>query len=76
MDRLWNPVEEAQVERMTRCSVVGSQATLRDQTQSLLKATQADEIIATAHIYDPSARLRSFEIASQVFQDLPKSPTT
>lgn len=70
IDALWNPVEEAQVSRMTRCSAVGGPEALKEQLGSLLQATQADELIATAHIYDQDARLRSFEIAAGVFQQL------
>lgn len=70
IDRLWNPVEESQVSRMTRCSAVGGPDSLRAQIQSLLDDTEADELIVTAHIYDQQARLRSFEIAAEVFKSL------
>jgi len=33
-----------------------------------LQRTAADEIIATAQIYDHAARLRSFEIAAEVLK--------
>ena len=52
----------------TRCSAVGAPATVRDRLEMLLEETAADEIIATAQIYDHAARLRSFEIASDVLQ--------
>ena len=68
--QLWNPVEAAQVERMTRVSAVGGPESFRRQIQFLLNETEADEIIATAHIHDPQARLRSFEIAAGVFQEI------
>ena len=71
--KVWNPVEAAQVDRMTSCSVVGSPETLRSQLQTLLDNTGANEIIATAHIHDQQARLRSFEMASEIFQDLQTS---
>jgi luciferase family oxidoreductase group 1 len=70
IDDAWNPVEAAQVDRMTSCSAVGGSETLRRQLQKLLDATEADELIATAHIFDPQARLRSFEIAADVFQSM------
>jgi hypothetical protein len=38
--------------------------------QEFRNETAADEIIATAQIYDHAARLRSFEIAANVFQEL------
>lgn len=70
IDQLWNPVEAAHVDRMTSCSAVGGPDTFRAQIESLLHETRADEIIATAHIHDQQARLRSFEIAAGVFEDL------
>jgi len=73
IERLWNPVEASQVQRMTRCSAVGGPDTFRKQIESLLEETQADELIATAHIHDQQARLRSFEIAADVFKDLQRS---
>ncbi len=73
IDAHWNPVEAAQVDRMTSCSAVGGPDSLRDQLKSLIADTGANEIVATAHIFDPQARLRSFEIAAAVFKDLQKS---
>ncbi|MBB5033312.1 LLM class flavin-dependent oxidoreductase [Prosthecobacter vanneervenii] len=70
MGRLWTPTEAAQVDRMTRCSAIGGPAAFRRQIEMLLNDTGADEIIATAHIYDQQARLRSFEIAAGVFKEL------
>ena len=70
MDGLWSPVERAQVEKMTHYSVVGSPQTVREGLQKILDATQADEIIATAQVYDHAARLRSFEIAADVFKEI------
>ena len=38
---------------------------MRRRLETLLEETVADEIIATAQIYDHAARLRSFEIAAE-----------
>lgn len=70
MEGRWSPVEGTHVQRMTRCSAVGSPATIRCELEALLEATGADEIIATAQIFDHSARLRSFEIAAGVFDGI------
>lgn len=70
MEPLWSPVEKAQVERMTAYSVVGSAATIRAGLEKVLADTQADEIIGTALMYDHASRLRSFEIAADVFKQL------
>ena len=68
MDALWNPAEEAQAERMLQCSAVGSPATVRQALERLIDLTKADEIVATAQIYDYPARLRSLELAAGVFR--------
>jgi luciferase family oxidoreductase group 1 len=64
----WSLAERTHVDRMTRISAVGSPATLRKQLEALVESTEADEVIATAQIFDHEARLRSFEIAAEVFQ--------
>jgi luciferase family oxidoreductase group 1 len=66
----WSLMEESQASRMLRCSVVGPAETIRRGLEDILEETGADEIIATAQIFDHSARLRSFEIAASVFEDL------
>lgn len=70
MEGRWSALEEAHVHRMTRYSAVGSPATIRQQLESFLDETGADEIIATAQIFDHAARLRSFEIAASAFQEI------
>lgn len=70
IDKLWNPAEKEHVQRMTRVSAVGGRESFRKQVHYLLNETGADEIIATAHIHDQQARLRSFEIAAEVFQEM------
>jgi luciferase family oxidoreductase group 1 len=70
MDNLWSPPEQAHVERMTRYSLVGSPDTIRRGLERVLADTNADEIIATASIYDHAARLRSFEIGAAIFEQI------
>ena len=53
--------------RRTRVSAVGSPATGSSATgKPLLEETSADELILTGHVYEHAARLRSFELASEV----------
>jgi luciferase family oxidoreductase group 1 len=69
VDRLdWSPAEETHVNRMTRYSVVGSPATLRHELEGVIAETRADEIVATAQIFDHAARLRSFELTAEAFR--------
>ncbi|MBA2435218.1 MAG: LLM class flavin-dependent oxidoreductase [Chthoniobacterales bacterium] len=73
MDGLWSAPERAVVMQRTRCSAVGSPDTVRRRLEELLEITAADEIIATAQIYDHTARLRSFEIAAEILSDLSRA---
>jgi luciferase family oxidoreductase group 1 len=70
MDGVWSPAERRAVEQRTRCSAVGSLETVRRRLEDLLDETGANEVIATAQIFDHAARLRSFEIAADVFRQI------
>jgi len=70
MSLRWSPAEESHVRKMTRYSLVGSADTVQRQMVNLIQETAADEIIATALIFDHGARLRSFEILSEVMKSL------
>ncbi|MDE1184563.1 LLM class flavin-dependent oxidoreductase [Paraburkholderia sp.] len=51
-------------------SVVGDRETVREGLRSIIDETGADELMLTAQIYDHAARLRSFEIAAEVRDEL------
>jgi luciferase family oxidoreductase group 1 len=70
MDDYWTPEEQAAIEHRSRYTAVGSADTVRKRLQTFLEETGADEIIATAQIYDHAARLHSFEIASRIFKQI------
>ena len=76
MDELWTPNERSLAEQRTLISAVGSPDTVRAKLEALLAETEADEIIATAQIYDHAARLRSFELAAGVFREIAESRRT
>ena len=76
MDDRWTPTERAGVERMTRCSVVGSSATVQRGLQSLLEATGADELIISSPIFDHGRRLRSYELTRAAFDAVLESLRT
>ncbi len=50
--------------RRSRVSFVGSPGTVAAQMRDFVERTQADELMVVSHIYDQSARLRSYEIAA------------
>jgi len=66
----WNKMEEAAVKERMRCAAIGSPETVEQRIRELLVETEADEIIATAQIYDHQARLHSFEIAAEILRGL------
>ena len=73
LDGRWTPVEQAGVEHAFREAVVGSRATVRRGLAAFLERTRVDELMVTAAIFDPAARLRSFELVADVRDSLQKS---
>jgi luciferase family oxidoreductase group 1 len=67
IDDLCTAAERAAIDQRTRYAAVGSPETVRRRLHEFLEQTHADEIIVTGQIYDHAARLRSFEIAAEVF---------
>jgi len=56
------PFGTVPLEEMPLVAFVGTAATISDGLRRFVDATQADELIATSHIYDHAARVRSLEI--------------
>jgi luciferase family oxidoreductase group 1 len=66
MDGLWTDLERAQLGQVFACSVVGSPETVRRGLEAFVNRSQPDEIMVTSQTFDHRARLRSFEIVSEV----------
>lgn len=67
MDQLWNEQEKAMVRgKMLRYSAIGSPETVRDKLDFIINQTRANELIATGQVYDHQARLRSYELLSNI----------
>ena len=60
-----DPMAEAMLRDALACSVVGGPETVRRGIADFAARTGADELMVTAQIHDPAARLRSFEIAAE-----------
>ena len=69
IEEYWSPDEKAHASRMLACSFVGSPSTVRRELDAFVKATGADEVIVASAIYDHAARLRSYELLAQAFDD-------
>ncbi|EDM36527.1 hypothetical protein PBAL39_24705 [Pedobacter sp. BAL39] len=69
MDEVWTDYEAEQVNQMLACTFVGSKATIKQDMEEFLKQTQVDEIMASAHIFDHAAKMKSYGIFSEVFNE-------
>jgi luciferase family oxidoreductase group 1 len=61
-----SPLEMAAVAQRLHYAVVGAPARVERGLRAFLAATHADELLVTGHIHDHAARLRSFEIVSDI----------
>ena len=66
METYWSAVEKPAVEHKMTYSFVGSAETVKTGLEGFIASTEADELIATARIFEPSACLRSLEILADV----------
>ncbi|QSO48910.1 LLM class flavin-dependent oxidoreductase [Alicyclobacillus mengziensis] len=62
--------EKTALDERNRFTIVGSPETVRRGLQLFLDETHADEMIVSSQIYDHEARLRSYEILSNIFRRL------
>jgi luciferase family oxidoreductase group 1 len=68
MSGLWAPAEKAMVEHAFREAVVGSLETVQRGVAAFVARTMVDELMVTAAIFEPAARVRSFELVAQMRQ--------
>ena len=59
---------EIESSEMLNASIVGDPSTVKELLQALVETTQANEVIIHTTIYDHAARLRSYEIAADVWR--------
>jgi len=67
---LWTVAEQAGINHALAYAVVGSPDTVRNGLKTIIERTGADELMLTAQIFDHHARLRSFELAAAVRDEL------
>ena len=70
MDDLWNGAERAAIAQRTQYTAVGAPETVRAHLQRMIQETHPEEIIVTSQIYDHAARLRSFELLSEILGEI------
>ncbi|PZP40113.1 MAG: alkane 1-monooxygenase [Pseudomonas fluorescens] len=65
IEAYWSPLEKEHAMSMLRRSIVGSVDTVRAGVESLLKETQADELIIVSDVYDHAARVKSIRLIAE-----------
>ncbi|MEX0423530.1 luciferase-like monooxygenase [Providencia rettgeri] len=70
MENIWSPTEKFGVQQALGMSLVGDKTKVRHGLETILRQTQADEIMVNGQIFDHQARLYSFELAMQVMNEI------
>ena len=70
MHQLWSASEQYGVQQALRMSLVGDKTKVRHGLESIMRETEADEIMVNGQIFDHQARLHSFDLAMQVKEEL------
>jgi luciferase family oxidoreductase group 1 len=71
MDNIWTPQEEAAVRQMMYYAFIGDAEKALNNLTIFQQEAQLDEIMVTSHIYDPTARIHSYEVLKQALDALP-----
>jgi luciferase family oxidoreductase group 1 len=64
------PHERAGLDDVLRCAAIGSRETVARRLREFITHTGADELIVTTMVHDHAARLRSYEITSEIAAEL------
>jgi luciferase family oxidoreductase group 1 len=67
-----SPAEERMIGSALKCSAIGSKETVKNYIRDFIDMHQPDELITTAMMYSHEARLRSFELVSEIMEELYK----
>lgn len=66
----WTQAEKAGVERALAVSAVGDAGQVREKLAAFIERHRPDELLLTANLHDPVARIASFEKAAGVMRSL------
>ncbi|HET8886901.1 MAG TPA: LLM class flavin-dependent oxidoreductase [Salinimicrobium sp.] len=72
MNGLWNDAEKAALQQMWHYTFVGSEETIKQKLEEFIDSTQVNELMTVSHIHNHEARIKSYEILSQL--KTPKNP--
>jgi luciferase family oxidoreductase group 1 len=66
MEGIWSAQEREAAMQMLAYSFIGSKATIAEELGGFIKSTGINEVMATSHIYDQEARLKSYRLLAEV----------
>ena len=69
MEGIWTAGEKAALQQQLGASMIGSRETVKAKLEKFLAETDADELMIISQIYDHQARLRSYEIVSDIMNE-------
>jgi alkanesulfonate monooxygenase SsuD/methylene tetrahydromethanopterin reductase-like flavin-dependent oxidoreductase (luciferase family) len=70
---LWDPIEKQAVDSRLACAIVGSPETVARKLEAFVELTGVQEIFAVTDTYEQSDRLRSYDLLSQVVENMPET---
>jgi luciferase family oxidoreductase group 1 len=66
IDDYWTTMEKQHASHMLKYSIIGSPATVRRDLEAFVKLTNADELMIVTSLYDHPARIRSYQLVSEL----------
>ena len=70
IETYWTPAEKMQASRMLQCSFVGSPQTVKAGLQKFVEETGVQELMVASALYDPEARLKSYELLASIMAEV------
>ncbi|MFO1376176.1 MAG: LLM class flavin-dependent oxidoreductase [Steroidobacteraceae bacterium] len=67
----WTPTERAAVAEMSALGIIGTPDVVRERIERMAGECGADEVMIVAFIHDHAARLRSYELIAEAFDQPP-----
>ncbi|WP_413376779.1 LLM class flavin-dependent oxidoreductase [Alkalihalobacillus sp. 1P02AB] len=64
----WSKYERSAVQSQLAEMIIGDRQTVKEKIEDLIRRTSADEVLVQSEVYDQQARIRSYEIISEIFQ--------
>lgn len=68
MDGIWNYFQQEAAEQMLEYLFTGGPQKLKQDIENFVKITEVDEVMATSHIFEHEARLKSYSLFANVFK--------